>query len=799
MKWFYNLKIGTKLVSSFIIVALIGAIVGGIGIFSLQTIDKADTALYEENTLGLVYMVNATLDFEVLRANTINLGMSGKNKDDYVSQIQESYKNLNDDLTKYEKTITADDDRKEFNNLKSLTANYKSIIDKIASLISSNQNEQSSNILDSEAAPAAKLLDNSFRKIVDINEAQAKQSSDSVAATTKNTIMIMIIALIIAIAVSIILGIFLSSIISKPIKKLVDAANKISIGDLDVTLKIDTKDEVGILAKAFNKIIVSLNNLITDTNMLAQAAVEGKLDTRADAGKHNGDYRKIVEGLNNTLDAVVEPLNEADQVLAKMSVNDYTVEMSDRYKGMFKEFADSINSVHARLLSVQDVFVRCSKGDVSLLEQYQKVGKRSENDRMVPACVAMMGAIQDLTNESNTLANAAVNGDLSIRGDAGKFEGGYKEIIKGMNYTMDAVVEPIQEASAVLRQTAEGNMTMVMEGDYKGEYSKFKESLNHAINSFNDVLNDINNAADQVASGSSQVSDGSQELSQGATEQASSIEELTASIEEIAAQTKQNAVNANQANELAINAKDNAIQGNGQMKQMLSSMAEINEASSNIFKIIKVIDEIAFQTNILALNAAVEAARAGQHGKGFAVVAEEVRNLAARSANAAKETTALIEGSIKKAEAGTKIANDTAKALNSIVEEVNKAATLVGEIAIASNEQATGVAQINKGIEQVSQVVQTNSATSEEAAAASEELSSQAELLKEMVGRFKLKKAKVRSRYELSDEEDMAPADSYELRRKAIGGMGKKSAMAEAAATSLKPRIALSDKEFGKY
>ena len=201
-------------------------------------------------------------------------------------------------------------------------------------------------------------------------------------------------------------------------------------------------------------------------------------------------------------------------------------------------------------------------------------------------------------------------------------------------------------------------------------------------------------------------------LSQGATEQASSIEELTTSLEEVSAQTKKNAEYANDANKLAENAKNIAVRGNQQMQEMLTAMAEINEASNNISKIIKVIDDIAFQTNILSLNAAVEAARAGQHGKGFAVVAEEVRNLAARSANAAKETTDLIEGSIQKVEDGTKIANQTAEALNEIVEGVNEVAKIVDNIASASNEQAAAIEQINQGVMQISRVVQSNSVTS---------------------------------------------------------------------------------------
>jgi len=338
-----------------------------------------------------------------------------------------------------------------------------------------------------------------------------------------------------------------------------------------------------------------------------------------------------------------------------------------------------------------------------------------------------------------------------------------------------STVEQANKTKAI----ADGDLTTVI--TVRSEKDTLGIALAELVEKLHRLASSIVSSANQVDSGARLVADSSSALSQGATMQASSVEELSASMEEITAQTMLNAQNAQKANALTESVQRDAIAGNEQMRHMLSAMEDINASSDSIGKIIKAIEDITFQTNILALNAAVEAARAGQYGKGFAVVAEEVRNLAGQSSKAAKETTELIENSVRKVSIGTKIANETADALNKITSGVSQAGELIGTINKSSQEQAAALEQVNQGIVEISQVVQNNAASAEESAAASEQLSAQAAHMKDDVSVFKLK------------------TDHMPLESTVTAATGQIEPHTQHTRAGVKPVIELSHAGFGKY
>lgn len=623
--------------------------------------------------------------------------------------------------------------------------------------------------------------------------------------------------------------------ITGPLNTTAEYIESLSRGEIPEPITEEYKGDFNRLKVNLNTCIAAINGLIADANRLSEAAVNGNLMVRADPRRHKGDYRRIIDGVNDTLDAIVLPLDSAAGYIEQISRGDIPQRITDDYRGDFNKLKDSLNVCcdainllirDANSLSTQavagnlstradesqhqgdfrhiiegvnktldaitgplniaaDYVEQISQGNIpeKITDDYHGDFEKLKNNLNI--CI---DAVKGLVSDADMLAQAAKEGKLSVRADSERHQGDFKRIISGVNSTLDSFIEPIQECSVVLNEMAKGNLKLKVAGEYQGDLAQIKDSLNNTIDSLSGYINEISSvltelssnnldtniyseykgdfsaikdsinniivslnatlsevsvSSENVAAGSQQVSASSQQLSQGATEQAGSVEELTASMADIADQTKHNAMNAGKASEITSEVKNDAQHGNGQMNQMLAAMKEITASSQNIGKIIKVIDEIAFQTRILSLNAAVEAARAGVSGKGFAVVADEVRKLAARSTQAATETTSLIENSISKSKLGLAIAQNTAVTLEKIVRDAENAATLVSEISIASNEQATTIAQVNKGVEQVSVVIQTNSATAEQSAASSEELSGQAALLKEKIARFKLKEALV--------------------------------------------------------
>jgi methyl-accepting chemotaxis protein len=468
--------------------------------------------------------------------------------------------------------------------------------------------------------------------------------------------------------------------------------------------------------------------------LLQQFAIRRAGLAAALAGR--GDLLTTLEKIGEAVEAMDGRRQELDKLLA--SVANPTVQRALTTQ-KFNEMVP-----HEQLLHEQLQVLEAALGALSA-EQIAAIRANTQGQSLLAAgvtaiCVILAVVLSLLLARHISLPlrqTVRMIKELEAGQVGGRLELRRNDEIGELAQAMNAFSQSLQnEVVSAMQKMAAGDMSFTLMPHsptdvLRNELVKVKEALRGA-------LIEVSSAADQISSGAVEVADSSQALSQGATEQASSLEQIAASMTEMASQTRNSATHAAQADRLANEARHAAETGHVKMQAMTEAMAEISSAGQNISKIIKTIEEIAFQTNLLALNAAVEAARAGQHGKGFAVVAEEVRNLAARSARAAGETAALIEGTVTKTARGTQIAQETAESLDSIVAGVKKVSDLVTEISVAVNEQAEGISQVNIGLSQIDQVTQLNTASAEQSAAAAEELSAQAQQLREMLGRFHL-------------------------------------------------------------
>ena len=513
--------------------------------------------------------------------------------------------------------------------------------------------------------------------------------------------------------------------------------DRISKGDIPPKITDKYNGDFNEIKNNLNQCVDAVNALVADAAMLSVAAVEGKLATRADATKHQGDFRKIVQGVDDCLDAVIGPLNVAAGYVDRISKGDIPAKITDKYNGDFNVLKNNLNQ-----------------------------------------CI---DAVNALVGDAGMLAQAGVEGKLKTRADASKHQGDFQKVVQGVNDTLDAVIGPLNvaagyidrigkgevpakitdeyngdfntiknninacvdglqglvEANNVIQLMSQNDFTSQIKGNYQGVYAELGKAINETITQMREALIQVQEGAMAIASASGEIAMGNQDLSSRTEEQAANLEETASGLEQITSNVNLTAENAQSANQEAVKARQVAQDGGTAVTQVIAAMESINASSAKINEIIGVVDEIAFQTNLLALNAAVEAARAGEQGRGFAVVAAEVRNLAKRSADAAKEIKGLIRESVAKSQDGSKVAAHAGETIQEVVANVQRVTALVGEIAGATQEQSTGLIELNKAVVQMDEVTQQNAALVEQAAAAAETLDSQAHTLAEVVSRFK--------------------------------------------------------------
>jgi methyl-accepting chemotaxis protein len=573
-------------------------------------------------------------------------------------------------------------------------------------------------------------------------------------------------------------------------------------------LEINSSDEVGSLAKSFQKLKASLVLMTDDMKKLTKDAVDGKLSSRSEASKHQGEFRKIIEGVNNTLDAVIGPLNVAAEYVDRISKGDIPNKITDSYNGDFNEIKNNLNQCIDALNNLLSEHKEMSRQhNLGMIDEVMAVDKfhgayaimAREINELVQSHIAVkmrvveiVGryALGDLTvdmdrlpgkkakiteaidnvkrnmlalnQEILALVEAAKAGKLATRGDVSKFQYSFKDMVNGINETLDAVIGPLNVAADYIDRIAKGDMPPVIAKEYYGDFNTIKSNLNSLIVALNqiiekaklvsvgdftvtltkrsendelmkaldemvkannDIINEFIAAIENIVLASQQLNSVAIQISSGSTEQASNTEQVSSSMEQMVSNITQNTDNAKQTERIAMQASGDIAEGN-------KSVAITVDAMKKIADKIKMVSEIAEKTDLLAINAAIEAARAGEQGKGFAVVAAEVRKLAERSQSAAREINELSNSSVR-------IADESGKLLSKIVPDIQKTAVLVQEIAAASIEQNSGANQVNNAIMQLNEVTQKNAAAAEEMSSSAEELASQADQLKELVGFYK--------------------------------------------------------------
>jgi methyl-accepting chemotaxis protein len=565
--------------------------------------------------------------------------------------------------------------------------------------------------------------------------------SEAYAAITQLTFITIFVSLLVVIGI-VYVALLVSSKIVEPVQQMQAAMARIAdTTDFSERVNVEREDEIGHSAKSLNALLESVEMSIKETNQVVSAMAEGDFSQRVDSD-FKGDLLTLKEGVNTSAEAIEGAIKEVNVVVDALAKGDFSQKVSLDLKGELALLKIGVNTsstaIAEAILSISKLMDSMSNGDFKYRSHESLVG---EYAALAEQADSAMNAIDSALSEIDAVMGDVASGRLSARVNA-ELPGQLSDIKTKFNDSLDEISGVFSETEDMLMALSEGKLYKRIENDFPGEFNALKVSANATASKLTEVVFEIQQAAATVHESTDDIAKGNSSLSARTETQASNLEETAASMDQITTTVKHTATNAGHANKIASEALNQAALGGKVVNEAAGAMAEINDASARIADIISVIDAIAFQTNLLALNAAVEAARAGEQGKGFAVVASEVRNLAGRSANAAKEIKHLIEDSVSKVKTGTELVSKSGRTLEDIISQVENVSSIVSEISSAAEEQSLGINEVHKAIESLQMLTQQNTAMVEEAAAASEELGSQAKGLGDLMDFFEASDSK---------------------------------------------------------
>ena len=941
-----NVKLGVKLIGGFAMVALILVGVTAYGFVSLNTIQAAENEMYKDRLLPISQLGTVDLELYRIRGDVYKFLLLPTERSKTEAEMTTAIAEVKKQMDLYRATFLLKEEKEELAKFDAAWAEYqKQVADILAKTKAGKDQEAIALLLDGGAASnARKALSNSANHLVEINEKQAEvlyEQTDSNASATK---MIFVVATFIAVVVAVGSGIVLSQSITGPLSKGVTMMQEMAKGHLGARLRMERKDEIGVLARAMDQFADDLQNivigtmkklssgdlttevgskdnqdeiapaligttlslraLVAEAKMLTKAAVEGKLATRADVSKFQGDYRVIVQGVNDTLDAVIGPLNVAAEYVDRIAKGEIPAKITDKYNGDFNEIKNNLNqcidtvnalvadaamlskaAVEGKLatradaskhqgdyrkivqgvddcldavigpLNVAAKYVDdISKGnippkitdnyngdfntiknnlnqcidtvnalvaDAAMLSKAAVEGKlatradatkhqgdyrkilQGVNDTLdavigplnvaakyvdriskgdIPAKITdiyngdfneiknnlnvCIDAVNLLVADANTLSKAAVEGRLATRADASKHQGDFRKVVQGVNETLDSVITPINDTNKILTQVAQGDLTVKLNGQYQGDFASLKNSMETMVGGLKGMAQQTQQGTVNMTSSAAQILASSTQMASTTREQASAVNEVTSTVKEIKASAEQVAQRAQNVAEQATRAAEAAQKGNQAVGAAISGMDDIrakveaiaenilalSEQTQQIDEIIDTVTDIAGQSNILALNAAIEAAQAGEAGKGFRVVADEVRSLAEQSRQAAQQVKVIL-GDIHKAtnqavmateqgtkgvQVGSEQVSRTAQTFQELAQVVEMSAQAAQQIVSGVEQQTIGLDQIVVGMNDINQAAQQSASGAQQSQKAAQDLNDLAGQLKQVVAQYRM-------------------------------------------------------------